>query len=411
MWRREPVGCDSCASARGSSVFTRVLSTIWFLLITQKGESQTCPNYCSGHGECSNSDLICVCEDGWDYFTDCSARTCANASGWTSKAHLPQTAHMGHMECSNRGHCDRGVGECICDEPYAGVACERMRCPNDCSDNGLCVSMYRAGIDYGLDTTSGYSPGGDGVGFYYQNWDAQKVQMCFCDWGRTGADCGLRYCPAGDDPVTTGQRYRVINMTIGSGAADIHDPGSNYINGSLTVGFNGHHFTMSANASKVSATDCENLWKSLDNVDDVDCSRLGEMDLIGKNRNVTYQITFKSFSSQPQDNNVFTRHDGNPLLGNFTCDISNAFVHHSTTPWTSTSTPTCIFGDVVNTSIIGALGTRMPISYFPSCVLSAFALTCVHRISPFRQMITIYPPPPIMICSLPPHSSWSCSAK
>jgi hypothetical protein len=302
--------------------------------------------------------LVCVCEDGWDFYTDCSARTCANASGWTSKAFEQNTAHMDNMECSNRGHCDRATGQCQCDEPYSGVACERMDCPNGCSDNGLCVSMYRAGVDYGLDTTGGHSPGGDGIGVYYRNWDAEKIQMCFCDWGRNGADCGLKYCPAGDDPVTTGQRYRVINMTIGSGAAGVHGAGYNSINGTVTVGFNGHYFTQSANASKVSDSDCEAFWESLDNVDDVECTRHGDGIEMGFNRNVTYQITFKSFSSRPHENNVFATHDGNPLLGNFTCDISNAFVHRSSTPWTSTSTPTCIFTDVVNTTIAGMAGSR-----------------------------------------------------
>jgi hypothetical protein len=307
-----------------TSSFLVVLS-LSLLLTLCKG--QTCPNACSNHGECSNSDLICDCEEGWDYYADCSARTCANASGWSSKAHSTNEAHMNGMECSNRGVCDRASGECKCDVPFGGVACERLSCPNDCSDNGLCMSLYRAGIDHGLDHTAGYSPGGDGVGFYYENWDAHKVQMCFCDWGRVGADCSQKYCPAGDDPVTTGQRYRAIKMTLGLGDAES-------LTGTVRVGFNGHYFTQNVKPSEVSEADCEGLWESLDNVEDVTCTKSGS----------AYEITFNAFAIARAENNVFTNHDGNPLLGNFTCDISDV---------AGTGTPACVFSDVVSTSIVG----------------------------------------------------------
>lgn len=38
--------------------------------------------------------------------------------------------------------------------------------------------------------------------FTYNLWDAQKNTKCVCDAGYSGADCSLRLCPRGDDPLT-----------------------------------------------------------------------------------------------------------------------------------------------------------------------------------------------------------------
>ena len=37
--------------------------------------------------------------------------------------------------------------------------------------------------------------------------------MCVCDWGFMGADCSMRMCPKGDDPLTIAQNYRTVNVT------------------------------------------------------------------------------------------------------------------------------------------------------------------------------------------------------
>ena len=55
----------------------------------------------------------------------------------------------------------------------------------------------------------------EGVGAYaYTNWEADKVMTCMCDWGFTGADCSLRMCPKGDDPITTLQNNPSVTMTV-----------------------------------------------------------------------------------------------------------------------------------------------------------------------------------------------------
>jgi hypothetical protein len=52
---------------------------------------------------------------------------------------------------------------------------------------------------------SGYNFGTNQV--LYSLWDGDKQQACVCDAGYSGADCTLRTCPRGDDPLTSGVRY------------------------------------------------------------------------------------------------------------------------------------------------------------------------------------------------------------
>jgi hypothetical protein len=37
----------------------------------------------------------------------------------------------------------------------------------------------------------------------YTKWDGDKIQACVCDGGFFGPDCSQRFCPKGDDPLTT----------------------------------------------------------------------------------------------------------------------------------------------------------------------------------------------------------------
>merc|ERR1712000_83227 len=49
---------------------------------------------------------------------------------------------------------------------------------------GQCVNMAVSNADYGA-------------------WDEKKTVGCQCDPGYTGADCSLRKCPQGTDPIST----------------------------------------------------------------------------------------------------------------------------------------------------------------------------------------------------------------
>lgn len=116
-------------------------------------------HYCSGHGKCTNDD-ICLCEDGWGSASDlslykspdCSTRVCPSGIAW---ADLPTAKGLAHnlAECSNGGLCNRKTGKCECFQNFAGEACQRSKCPNDCSGHGVCKSMRRIAQEYSVNTT------------------------------------------------------------------------------------------------------------------------------------------------------------------------------------------------------------------------------------------------------------------
>lgn len=57
-----------------------------------------------------------------------------------------------------------------------------MKCPNDCSGNGKCLSMRQLGL---LALDSDYSPSPVTYGSTAgdpSTWDADAVFGCYCDW-------------------------------------------------------------------------------------------------------------------------------------------------------------------------------------------------------------------------------------
>lgn len=106
-------------------------------------------------------------------------------------------AHF-YRECSNKGLCDRETGLCECFPGYEGSGCERTKCPNDCSGNGVCRTI----LESNRADADGYSA-----------WDGEKTQVCECDAGWTGPHCGMRSCPKGADPIL--YRYKVTDSVQG----------------------------------------------------------------------------------------------------------------------------------------------------------------------------------------------------
>jgi len=77
----------------------------------------SCPNQCSGHGECSVFSR-CAC---WGHFTgaDCSEQYCSVGTAWSDMALADDLAHQ-NAECSNRGVCNRQTGTCECQKGFEG---------------------------------------------------------------------------------------------------------------------------------------------------------------------------------------------------------------------------------------------------------------------------------------------------
>jgi len=221
------------------------MKTFLFLALVGFAAAE-CPNACSGHGTCGAKDS-CACYQNYQG-NDCSERTCyfgiahvdspkgdLNADGfvsgplttvvtgsevypWGTTEQFPNTdANEGHfyMECSNKGICDRKSGECDCFDGYTGTACARAACPNDCSGHGTCESIKELAEMRSYDTnehdvsttrvagSSAHHSYDSGIeeSYSYNLWDQDKTMGCKCDPVYYGADCSLKKCKYGVDPL------------------------------------------------------------------------------------------------------------------------------------------------------------------------------------------------------------------
>lgn len=110
---------------------TMLFHAMWYIvvlvvvvLLVETASDAQCLNRCYGHGTCLRTG-VCSCNDGWSG-SDCRLRLCSVGRAW---ADLPQGNHWAHQiaECSNRGHCDRAKGKCICEPGFTGAACQRCK--------------------------------------------------------------------------------------------------------------------------------------------------------------------------------------------------------------------------------------------------------------------------------------------
>lgn len=183
--------------------------TVFALFALLAFAAASCPNSCSGHGNCADHDR-CTCftrKDGtkdsegntvaaW-MAPDCSQRTCPYNRAWTDIPFANNVAHL-NAECSNAGVCDRTTGLCQCYPGYEGRACDRTICPNACSGHGTCQSIRQFFRDHEDDADE---IEGGGVSLVYSTpWDASKIYGCKCEAGFRGPDCSLKECPSGADP-------------------------------------------------------------------------------------------------------------------------------------------------------------------------------------------------------------------
>lgn len=104
------------------------------------------------------------------------------------------------VECSNHGKCDRETGLCECFAGFSGEACQRTKCPSDCSGHGICQSGYmfrEEAMEMGY-TTGSY---GSQYNYFTDPYDAHTVLGCMCDDGYRGTDCSQKECPSLRDPL------------------------------------------------------------------------------------------------------------------------------------------------------------------------------------------------------------------
>jgi len=127
----------------------------------------------------------------------------APSGTWESLLNFGANEGHAYMECSNKGLCDRAIGECVCFPGYEGSACQRTVCPNKCSGHGICRNINDR-------TQSLAFPAAEP----YPLWDGLKNQACICDPGFGGIDCSLRLCPRNADPLIDGVVYETQKLTI-----------------------------------------------------------------------------------------------------------------------------------------------------------------------------------------------------
>jgi len=289
----------------------QTMKTFLFLALVGFAAAE-CPNACSGHGTCGAKDS-CSCYQNYQG-NDCSERTCyfgiahvdspkgdLNADGfvsgplttvvtgsevypWGTTEQFPNTdANEGHfyMECSNKGICDRKSGECDCFDGYTGTACARAACPNDCSGHGTCESIKELAEMRSYDTNEhdvsttrvagsanhhGYDASIE-ESYSYNLWDQDKTMGCKCDPVYYGADCSLKKCKYGVDPLFYDHEGVIRQTTVvhvGSGGKSKGD-----LSGSFKIVFydvfGEKYVTKTINAKGATAADVKLALQALPN--------------------------------------------------------------------------------------------------------------------------------------------------
>ncbi|GMF30434.1 unnamed protein product [Phytophthora lilii] len=144
-------------------------------------------------------------------------------------------------------------------------------------------------------------------------------------------------CAKNDDPLTTGQGYRAIEIQVGADASS-----NTALSGDIRINFLGDVAVFSANAEADQAHEdaCASAFEKLRTVLKATCT-ISSVDVVTKG--ATYTVTFTEWVHLGGENNLLY-HTGNPPLSSFTCDISQM---------TGPSSRTCAITDIVTSNVIG----------------------------------------------------------
>jgi len=156
---------------------------------------------------------------------------------------ITNTAHN-YAECSNKGLCDRSVGQCECLPGYDGHACQRASCPsksivrkednkktslegrfinqrtsNSASSTSVFTGTFATTLK--VDQCSGHGTcetikdlARNDHNNIYELWDKDTSMGCDCDAGYGGADCSERQCVYGIDPLWTDDTTARVTQTV-----------------------------------------------------------------------------------------------------------------------------------------------------------------------------------------------------
>lgn len=91
------------------------------------------------------------------------------------------------LECSAQGKCDRSTGECSCAEGFEGSACDRLSCPNNCNNHGVCVPVTMSKEE--SNDLNIMEVEADSSRYKYRNWDNLLSFKCVCDLEYRSSDC------------------------------------------------------------------------------------------------------------------------------------------------------------------------------------------------------------------------------
>ncbi|XP_059482465.1 teneurin-m isoform X2 [Neocloeon triangulifer] len=181
---------------------------ISFIAAVAEDMTESCPNGCSGKGECllghckcnpgfggeDCSDSVCpvLCSQRGEYING----ECQCNPGWKGKECSLRHDECEVPDCNGHGHCTNGKCECV--RGFKGKFCEEVDCPHPtCSGHGFCVEgacICKKGWK-GADcsTTDDDAimclPDCNGHGKF--DLEAQK---CTCDAPWIGDDCSKEMC-------------------------------------------------------------------------------------------------------------------------------------------------------------------------------------------------------------------------